>query len=75
MRKILVNEDDLKKVILILELSTPFLNRSEMGLRLSNLWRVRSKIVKRFLKQGNLHTVLNSKGQLTVKEVEDAKEV
>lgn len=75
MRKILVNEDDLKKVILILELSTPFLNRSEMGLRLSNLWRVRSKIVKRFLKQGNLHTVLNSNGQLTVKEIEDAKEV
>lgn len=75
MRKILVNEDDLKKVILILELSTPFLNRSEMGLRLSNLWRVRSKIVKRFLKQGNLHTALNSKGQLTVKEIEDAKEV
>lgn len=75
MRKILVNEDDLKKVILILELSTPFLNRNEMGLRLSNLWRVRSKIVKRFLKQGNLHTTLNSKGQLTVKEVEDAEEV
>ena len=74
-KEVLVNEDDLKKVILILELSTPFLNKREMGLRLFNLWRLHGKLTKRFLKQGNLHITTNSKGQVTVKEEEDAKEV
>lgn len=74
-KKVTINEDDLKKVILILELSSPFLNKREMDLRLFNLWRLHGKLTKRFLKQGNLHITTNSKGQVTVKGEEDAKEV
>lgn len=74
-KKVEVNEDDLKKVILILELSTPFLRKEKMGLRLTNLWRIHGKLIKRFLKQGNLCITTNSKGQVTIKGEEDAKEV
>lgn len=74
-KKVEVNEDDLKKVILILELSTPFLHKEKMGLRLTNLWRIHGKLTKRFLKQGNLCITTNSKGQVTIKGEEDAKEV
>lgn len=73
-KEVLVNEDDLKKVILILELSTPFLNKREMGLRLFNLWRLHVKLTKRFLNKV-IYITTNSKGQVTVKGEEDAKEV
>ena len=46
-KKVTINEDDLKKVILILRLSYPYLRYTEMDNRLRNLWRVRDKIAKK----------------------------
>ena len=57
-KKVTINEDDLKKVILILRLSYPYLRYTEMDNRLRNLWRVRD---------GNL-VEDSTKGRLNLKK-------
>lgn len=69
-KKVAINEDDLKKVILILRLSYPYLRYTEMDNRLRNLWRVRDKIAKELLKDGNL-VEDSTKGRLTLKNKDD----
>lgn len=69
-KKVTINEDDLKKVILILRLSYPYLRYTEMDNRLHNLWRVRDKVAKKLLKDGNL-VEDSTKGWLTLKSKGD----
>ena len=69
-KKVTINEDDLKKVILILRLSYPYLRYNEMDNRLRNLWRVRDKVAKKFLKDGNLIED-STKGRLNLKSKDD----
>ena len=69
-KKVSINEDDLKKVILILRLSYPYLRYNEMDNRLRNLWRVRDKVAKKLLKDGNL-VEDSTKGRLNLKSKDD----
>lgn len=73
-KKVEINEDDLKKVILILKLSYPYLRYNELDNRLRNLWRVRDKLVKKLLKNSDL-MVDSTKGRLTLRSKDDAEKV
>lgn len=67
MRKIEVPEDDLKKVILILKLSRPYLNIPPKNLALINWWRVSDKLANKLMKKAGLIMVTN-KGRTTLKQ-------
>lgn len=66
MRKIEVPEDDLKKVILILKLSRPYLSIPPKNLALINWWRVSGKLADKLMKKAGLIMVTN-KGRTTLK--------
>lgn len=67
-RKIEVNEDDLKKVILMLKLSKPYLQIPNDNLALYNMWRVSGKLADKFMRKAELVMVTN-KGRTTLKPV------
>ena len=73
-KKVEINEHDLKKVILILKLSYPYLRYNELDNRLRNLWRVRDKLAKKLLKNSDL-MIDSTKGRLTLRSKDDAQNV
>ena len=70
LRKIEVNEDDLKKIILILKLSKKHVNIHNEDLILFNLWRVSGKLADKLMKKAQL-TMVENRGRTTLKRVED----
>ena len=69
-RKIEVNEDDLKKVILMLKYSKPFVKLEPTDLFLGNLWRVAPKIAEKLMRVGEF-TEVENKGRKSLKYVGD----
>lgn len=67
-RKIEVNEDDLKKVILILKLSKQYLQIPNDNLVLYNMWRVSGKLADKLMRKAELVMVTN-KGRTTLKPI------
>lgn len=67
-RKIEVNEDDLKKVILILKLSHNYVQIPNGNLHLYNLWRVSNKLADKLIRKAGLVMVTN-KGRTTLKPI------
>ena len=65
-RKIEVNEDDLKKVILMLKLSKQYLQIPSDDLTLVNLWRVSGKLADKLMRKAEL-TITTNKGRTTLK--------
>ena len=70
-RKIEVNEDDFKKILLILKLSKGYLKLPSQDLFLTNLWRVAPKLADKLMRKENL-VLVQSKGRMSIK---DASEV
>lgn len=73
-RKIEVNEDDLKKVILMLKFSKPFVKLDPTDLFLGNLWRVAPKLADKLMNTADLVLVEN-KGRKTLKLKSEVTEV
>lgn len=73
-RKIEVNEDDLKKVILMLKFSKPFVKLDPTDLFLGNLWRVAPKLADKLMSTADLVLVEN-KGRKTLKLKSEVTEV
>lgn len=67
-RKIEINEDDLKKVILILKLSKQYLQIPNDNLALYNMWRVSGKLADKLMRKAELVMVTN-KGRTTLKPI------
>ena len=67
-RKIEVNEDDLKKVILMLKLSKQYLQIPNDNLALYNMWRVSGKLADKLMRKAELVMVAN-KGRITLKPI------
>lgn len=65
-KKIEVNEDDLKKVILMLKLSKAYLQLPSQDLFLTNLWRVAPKLADKLMRKAEL-VLIQNKGRLTLK--------
>lgn len=68
MKKVMVNEDDLKKVVLILKLSKGHVQVPSTDLTLANLWRVSSKLADKLMKTANL-TLVTTNGRVTLRSV------
>lgn len=71
MRKIEINEDELRKVILILKLSKAFVRVPSDNLTLLNLWRVSEKLADKLMKKAGLFMTTN-KGRTTFKLIEES---
>ena len=71
-RKIEVNEDDLKKIILMLKLSEEFMQIPPQNLQLGNLWRVSRKLADKLMRHAGL-TVVTEKGRTFVRPIESAE--
>lgn len=69
-RKIEVNEDDLKKVILMLKLSKPHLQLPSDDLGLCNLWRVSGKLADKLMRKAEL-VMVTSRGRTVLKHAEE----
>lgn len=67
-RKIEVNEDDLKKVILILKLSKQYVKIPSRNLVLLNMWRVSGKLADKFMRKAGL-TMVTNRGRTTLKPI------
>lgn len=67
-RKIEVNEDDLKKIILMLKLSKQYLQIPNDNLALYNMWRVSGKLADKLMRKAELVMVTN-KGRTTLKPI------
>lgn len=70
MRKIEINEDDLKKVILILKLSKEYVQIPTSNLALINLWRVSGKLSDKLMRKAGL-VLTQNKGRFVLKPIED----
>lgn len=68
MRKVEVNEDDLKKVILLLKLSKGHIQIPPNDLVLANLWRVAGKLADKLIKVADL-TLGTTNGRVTLKRI------
>lgn len=67
-RKIEVNEDDLKKVILMLKLSKQYLQTPNDNLALYNMWRVSGKLADKLMRKAEL-TMVTVKGRTILKPI------
>lgn len=67
-RKIEVNEDDLKKIILILNLSKKYVQIPSSDLALLNMWRVSGNLAAKLMRKAKLVMVTN-KGRTTLKPI------
>ena len=67
-RKIEVNEDDLKKVILMLKLSKQYVQIPHDNLGLYNMWRVSGKLADKLMRKAEL-TMVTVKGRTFLKPV------
>ena len=69
MRKIEINEDDLKKVILTLKLSKKYVKIPSDNLALINLWRVSGKLGDKLMRKAGL-VLTQNKGRFVLKPIE-----
>lgn len=67
-RKIEVNEDDLKKVILILKLSKQYVQIPKDNLALYNMWRVSGKLADKLMRKAEL-AMVTIKGRTILKPI------
>ena len=67
-KKIEVNEDDFKKVVLIMKYSKEFVKLDPKDLFLGNLWRVAPKLADKLAKKNGYEFVEN-KGRKTLKPI------
>lgn len=67
-RKIEVNEDDLKKVILMLKLSKQYVQIPNDSLALYNLWRVSGKLADKLMRKAEL-AMVTIKGRTILKPI------
>lgn len=67
-RKVEVNEDDLKKVILMLKLSKQYLQIPNDNLALYNMWRVSGKLVDKLMRKAEL-AMVTIKGRTILKPI------
>ena len=67
-RKIEVNEDDLKKVILMLKLSKQYVQIPNGNLALFNMWRVSGKLADKLMRKAEL-TMVTVKGRIFLKPI------
>ena len=71
MKKIEINEDDFKKIMLILKHSRPFVQLDPKDLFLSNLWRVANKLADSVTKKAG-YEFTEVKGKKSLKVVSEA---
>ena len=64
--KVEVNEDDLKKVVLMLKMSKEYIRIPNDNLQLINLWRVASKLADKLMRKANL-TMETTNGRAVIK--------
>lgn len=69
-KQVLVNKDDLKKVVLILKLSKKYVKVPPTDLTTANLWRVSSKLADKLLRVSKLTCEENDRGKFTFKDSE-----
>lgn len=67
-RKIELNEDEFKNIILMMKLSGKYLQIPPNELRLFNIWRVAPKLADKLLKRTQMQIVQN-KGRISVKPI------
>lgn len=72
-RKVEVNEDDLKKVILMLKLSRTYLNLPPKNLFLVNLWRIAPKLADKLMRKSGL-VLVQGKGRVVLKPAGETSE-
>lgn len=72
-RKIEVNEDNLKRVILMLKLSKPYLSLPPKNLFLVNLWRIAPKLADKLMKKSGL-VLVQGKGRMVLKPAGETSE-
>lgn len=70
MKKIEINEDDFKKIMLILKHSRPFVQLDPKDLFLSNLWRVSNKLADSITKKAG-YEFTDLKGKKSLKVVNE----
>lgn len=68
--KVEVNEDDLKKVILILKMSKEYIRIPNENLQLANLWRVSNKLADKLMRKANLSMDVTN-GRAVIKSILD----
>ena len=66
MKKIEVDENDIRKIILMLKLSKQYLHLPTDNLRLLNAWRVSGKLADKLMKKAKL-TLITDKGKTIIK--------
>lgn len=69
-KKVEVNEDDLKKVILMLKMSKEYLQIPNKNLQVINLWRVAGKLADKLMRKANL-TMESVNGRVVLKPIVD----
>lgn len=67
-RKIEINEDDLKKVILMLKLSKQYVQVPNNNLALYNMWRVSGKLADKLMRKAEL-AMVTIKGRTILKPI------
>ena len=72
-KKIEVNEADLKQVILIMKMSKQYVNIPTENLRLQNLWRVSGKLADKLMRKAGL-TLVNNNGKVSLKSLTEFAE-
>lgn len=71
-KKVEVNEDDLKKAILILKCSKQYVQLPPADLFLGNLWRVAEKLGDKLMRKADL-VIVEGKGHPTLKHPDEIK--
>lgn len=66
MKKIEVNEDDFKKLVLMVKLSKAYVNLPPQDLQLGNLWRVAPKLADKLIAKAGM-VLVQHKGRLSLK--------
>lgn len=69
MKKVTINEDDFKKLVLAAHIGKPLVKLPTGNLQVINLWRVIPKVVTKVLRQTG-YEIVDNKGRLSVKETE-----
>lgn len=72
-KKIEVNEDDFKKIMLMLKYSKEFVKLDPTDLFLGNLWRVAPKLVDKIVKKSG-YSFVENKGRKTLKHTSEISE-
>ena len=67
--QVTIDEDDFKKIVLLLKMSKTYVKVPPENIQLMNLWRVSDKVADKLLKKNGMQ-MLNLNGRVIVKLVE-----